>query len=151
MALKLNFAALSLGASVDQQTGSLSVFDVLDEIRAPQLPIHVQAMSISINLEKTSPGPEAGKLFIHILTPDGKNALVGNGEMTVPAEQKRVKAVFRLGAFPILSFGDHRFVVSWLNGAGAKQGEALLDFEVIQVAGEQNAPQGAGSGNPLPN
>ncbi len=133
MALKLQFAALSLGASVDQQTGSLSVFDVVEEIRTPQLPIQIQAMSISLALEKTMPGEATGKLFIHIVTPDGKNAMVGSGEMTVPAEQRRLKAVFRIGAFPVTTFGAHRFVVSWLNPGGSKQGEAILDFDVVQV------------------
>ncbi len=40
MALKPNFSALSLSGSVDQQTGNLSVFDVMEEIRVPQLPVH---------------------------------------------------------------------------------------------------------------
>ena len=31
MALKLQFAGLSLGAAVDQQTGNLSVFDILQQ------------------------------------------------------------------------------------------------------------------------
>jgi hypothetical protein len=133
MALKLQFAALSLGASVDQQTGTLSVFDVLDEIKAPQLPIHLQTLVISIILEKTHASLAEGKLFIHILTPDGKQAMVGSGEMRIPAEQKRMKAVFRLGGFPVQQMGAHRFVVSWLNPAGTKEGEALLDFEVSQA------------------
>ena len=134
MALKLQFASISLGASVDQQTGNLSVFDLIEEIRVPQLPIHLQALVIAISLEKTSPDPFQGKMFIHLLTPDKNQVLVGSGELQVPAEQKRVRAVFRFGGFPITAFGDHRFVVSWLNQAGAKQGEAILDFEVVKVA-----------------
>lgn len=134
MALKLNFASLSLGASVDQQTGNLSVFDVVEEVRTPQLPVQLQALVISIALEKTEPGAVNGKLFIHLLTPDGKQSTVGTGDMSVPNEQKRMKAVFRFGGFPVTQFGDHRFVLSWVNGAGQKQGEAILDFEVIQVA-----------------
>ena len=134
MAMKLHFASLSLGASVDQQTGNLSVFDVVDEVRTPQLPIQIQSLVISLSLEKTAPGPASGKMFIHVITPDKKQALVGSGDMAVPPEQRRMKAVFRLGGFPIAQFGSHRFVLSWLNAQGAKEGEALLDFDVIQVA-----------------
>jgi len=133
MALKLQFASLSLGAAVDQQTGSLSVFDVVEELRAPQLPIHVQSLVISLALEKTTPEAADGKILIHLLTPDGKQNILGQGELSVPRDQKRMKAVFRFGGFPVYHFGSHRFVVSWVNTAGQKQGEAILDFEAIQA------------------
>lgn len=151
MSMKLSFAALSLSASVDQQTGSLSVFDVVDEVRAPQLPIHMQSLVLTICLEKKIPVAYDGKVFIHILTPDGKQSMIGNGELRVPAEQRRLKAVFRLGGFPVMQFGQHRFVMSWVNGGGQKEGEALLDFDVIQVAqeGASSAP-GAKSGGVPP-
>ncbi len=136
MTLRLHFASLSLGASVDQQTGNLSVFDVIEEIRVPQLPIYA-SMAISVALEKMVPEPANGKMLIHFLTPDGKQAMVGSGDLMVPGEQKRLKAVFRLSGFPVTQFGEHRFVLSWVNAAGNKEGEALLDFDVIQVS-----PQG---------
>lgn len=131
--LKVHFASLSLGASVDQQTGNLSVFDVLEEIRTPQVPVQLQSLVISLMLEKKDAGEFNGKLVIHILTPDGKQQMVGSGEMRIPSEQKRMKAVFRYGAFPVMQFGAHRFVLSFLDSSGAKVGEAILDFDVVQV------------------
>jgi hypothetical protein len=133
MSLKLNFASLSLGASVDQQTGNLSVFDIVEEVRTPQVPITLQSLVISLALEKSTEGVAKGKMFIHFLTPDGKQNVVGSGEMEVPAEQRRMKAVFRFGGFPISMFGEHRFVLSWLSAGGAKEGEAILDFSVVKV------------------
>ncbi len=133
MALKLGFASLSLGASVDQQTGNLSVFEIVEEIRTPQVPIQLQALVISLALNKTDGDAFQGKILIHILTPDGKQAMIGSGDIQIPPEQKRMRAVFRFGGFPVHAFGAHRFVVSWLNGQGAKIGEAILDFDVIQV------------------
>lgn len=147
MTLKLNFAALSIGASVDQQTGSLSVFDVLEEVRTPQLPIHLQSLVLSVSLEKSEPEEFNGKLMIHLITPDGKQQMVGNGEMRVPAEQRRMKAVFRYGGFPVMAFGRHRFVLSFLNQANVKVGEGILDFDVIQVAQQ---PQGTEPGEKPP-
>ena len=41
---------------------------------------------------------------------------------------------------PGVVFGAHRFVLSWTNEAGAKQGEALLDFDVVQVTQVAQAP-----------
>ena len=133
MSLKTHFASLSFGASVDQQTGNLSVFDMIEEIRVPQLPITLQSFVIALAVEKTKPEAFDGKMMIHILTPDGQQAMVGNGDIRIPAEQRRMKAVFRFGGFPINAFGAHRFVVSWLNNKGTKVGESLLDFDVIQV------------------
>ena len=77
MALKLQFASLSLGAAVDQQTGNLSVFEVIEELRIPQLPVHLQSLVISLALEKTSPGAFQGKMLIHLLTPDKNQHMVG--------------------------------------------------------------------------
>ena len=133
MALKLHFASLSLGASVDQQTGNMSVFEMVEEIRTPQIPIQLQSLVIAISLQNTNATEFRGKIFIHILTPDGKQASVGNGDIHCPAEQRRMRAVFRFGAFPIAAFGAHRFVVSWVDQGGAKVGEAILDFDVMQV------------------
>jgi hypothetical protein len=140
MSLKLHYASLSLGASVDQQTGNLSIFELLEEVRTPQVPVQLQSLVISLSLQNLKPNEFRGKIFIHILTPDGKQALVGNGEIACPAEQKRLRAVFRFGGFPISQFGAHRFVVSWMDQSNVKIGEAILDFEVIQV---QQVAQGA--------
>lgn len=140
MSLKVQFSSLSLGASVDQQTGSLSVFDILDEIRTPQVPLHIQNVVLTLLWEKIVPQAFNGKILIHILTPDSKQSLLGNGELRVPAEQKRVKAVFRFGGFPVMAFGNHRFVISWVNESNVKEGEKLIDFEVIQVAPQNETP-----------
>jgi hypothetical protein len=134
MTLKIHFASLSLGASVDQQTGNLSIFDLLEEIRTPQLPIHLQSLVVSIALEKKEVGDYDGKMLIHIITPDQAQQLVGTGEMKIPRDQKRMKAVFRFGGFPVTHFGQHRFVLSCVNHSGVKIAESILDFEVMQVA-----------------
>lgn len=141
--LKCAFASLSLSAAVDQQTGSLSVFDVVDEVRAPQVPVHLQSLVLSLVWEKLVPAHFDGRVFIHIITPDGKQALIGNGDLKIAGEQKRVKALFRLGGFPLLQFGAHRFVISWVNAAGTKEGEEILDFEVTQIQGQPQPGQGA--------
>ena len=143
--LKVHFASLSLGASVDQQTGNMSVFELVEEIRAPQVPIQIQQLVISLSLEKTDARAFDGKMMIHFLTPDGKQQIIGNGEMQVPAEQKRLRAVFRYPSFPVMAFGTHRFVLSWLDKANLKVAEAILDFDVIQVQQAQpEVGQGAG-------
>lgn len=147
--LKLHFASLSLGASVDQQTGNLSVFDILEEVRTPQLPINIQSLVISLALEKSEPKAFDGKMVIHLLTPDGKQQIVGNGDMKIPAEQKRMKAVFRYGGFPLAMYGAYRFVLSWIDGVGAKVGEAILDFECVQVTQVAQGVQTEGQKTPI--
>ena len=134
MNLKIQFASLSLGASVDQPTGSLSLFDILEEVRTPQVPLHLQSLVISLVVEKLESREFKGQMIIHLLMPNGQQQRVGVGEMKIPTEQKRMKAVFRFGGFPLSAFGGHRFVLSCLNESGAKIAESLLDFEVVQVA-----------------
>jgi hypothetical protein len=134
MSLKLHFASLSLGAAVDQQTGNMSVFELVEEIRTPQVPINLQSLVIALSLLNTSGQDFRGKIFIHILTPDGKQGMVGNGEIHCPPEQRRMRAVFRFGGFPVAQYGAHRFVVSWMDQNNQKVGEALLDFDVTQAA-----------------
>jgi hypothetical protein len=143
MTLKIHYMSLSLGASVDQQTGNLSVFDLLEEIRTPQVPVHLQSLVISLVLDKLEPGEYNGKMLIHFITPEGQPQSVGSGEMKIPTDQKRMKAVFRFGGFPINQFGKHRFVLSCVNQAGAKIAEGILDFEVVQVT---QVAQGVGPG-----
>lgn len=142
MSLKLNFSALSVSGSVDQTTGNLSVFEILEEIRVPQLPVHIPSLVLTLSLEKTVPIAVTEKIFIHLLSPDQTQKMIGSGDMKVPPEQKRVKAMFRFGGLPIEKFGTHRIVVSWINEAGTKEGEALFDFDVIQ----QQQTGAAGSG-----
>jgi hypothetical protein len=150
VALKLGFASLSLGASVDQQTGSLSVFEVVEEIRAPQVPFSMQSLVISLSLIKNDQSDTRGKVFIHCFTPGGAQQMLGSGDLHVPGDRKRVKAVFRFGGFPVGQFGEHRFVISWTNEAGKKEGEAVFSFDVIQ---EAQVAQGVPPGEPqgLPN
>ena len=134
MGIKFHFVSISLGASVDQQTGNMSVFDVLEEVRAPQLPVHLQSLVISMILDKKDQSDFKGKMMIHLILPDSSQQMVGAGDMQIPAEQKRMKAVFRFGGFPIPQFGSYRFVLSCLNEGGNKVAEALLDFDAIQVS-----------------
>ena len=134
MGIKFHFVSISLGASVDQQTGNMSVFDVLEEVRAPQLPVHLQSLVISMILDKKDQSDFKGKMMIHLILPDSSQQMVGAGDMQIPAEQKRMKAVFRFGGFPIPQFGSYRFVLSCLSEGGNKVAEALLDFDAIQVS-----------------
>lgn len=131
--IKVSLITLSLGASIDQQTSSMSIFDIIDDIRIPKIPVQLSSLVITLSLEKVDPKEFSGRMLIHFLTPDGNQHKVGNGEMRIPAQQKRMKAAFRFSHFPIQAFGSHRFVLSWIDEQNIKVGEAILDFQVIQT------------------
>ena len=133
MSLKLTFVGLSLGAAVDQQTGSMSVFEIVEEIRVPQLPIQIQSFVLTLSFHRETLGQFDGRILIHLITPDQQQQMIANGELKIPAEQSRFKAIFRFGAFPVVQYGNHRFVISCLNEAQMKVTEGLVDYEVIQV------------------
>lgn len=144
--LKVSFASLSLGASVDQQTGSMSVFEVIEEVRAPQLPVQLPSLVISLSLQKLIPAEFVGKMLIHLLTPDGKQHMIGNGELKIPAEQHRMKAIFRYGGFPVAVYGVHQLVLSWVDSDNQKVCESVLDFEAVRVAAPAKSPAGPEQG-----
>jgi hypothetical protein len=107
---------------------------------------------IALAFEKQIAGATQGKLFIHVIGPDQNQVLVGQGDLGVPADQKRVRAVFRFSSFPLQTFGRYRFVISWTNEAMVKEGEALLDFDVsqsTQVAQGVAPPKTGGNKPPL--
>ena len=133
MALHLQFASLSLSASVDQQTGNLSVFEIVEEIRAPQVPFQIQTLVIALSLYRSDPHQNGGMLSIDLTSPDEVVTRVGHGELGIPDQQRRMKAVFRFANFPIRQFGVYTFVLSWTGPTGEKEGEASLDFEVMQA------------------
>lgn len=134
MAIELHFSSISVGASVDQQTGNLSVFDVVEEVRTPQLPVQLQSVVLSLVWKNFQKEEFKGKIVIHLMTPDGNSQMVGTGDLNIKNEQKRVKAVLRFGGFPMKDEGLHRFNVAWIDENDQKHGETDLEFEVIRVA-----------------
>jgi hypothetical protein len=140
MTLRIQFTTLALGASIDQQTGALSIFEILDEVRAAQLPIQMGQMVLAISLEKLVRHAVRGKIFIHLITPDEKQVMIGNGDLEVPENQRRLKAVFRLAGFPFSQTGRHRFVISWVNSEGQKESEGIIDLEVLTQPAEIPGP-----------
>lgn len=140
MAVKIHFSSLSFGASVDQQTGNLSVFDLVEEIRTPQIPIQLPSLVLSLAMENTQRIEFKGQVLIHIIAPGEAPAKIGSGDLRVPSERKRVKAVFRFSGFPLANFGEYRVVVSVLDTSQQKVGESILDFEVIKFQRIADAP-----------
>ena len=78
-----------MGASVDQQTGNLSIFDLVEEIRAPEIPMQLPGLVISLALEKETPAAFDGKIWIIGVTAAslfGTSFLGSRAEaMTIPA------------------------------------------------------------------
>jgi hypothetical protein len=148
MALELQFSGLSFSGAVDQHTGNLSIFDLIEELRVPQLPINLPPVTLSIALKKTTPEAHKGGLFIHIKTPDGNTNMIGNGDLSVPAEQRRMKALFRFGGLPINQFGTHQIILTWVDAKGETEGNAFCEFDVLQAPAQpapgQRGPQPKG-------
>ncbi len=110
--IALRFAGLSLGAAVDHQTSNLSLFDVLDEIRTAQIPCTLQTLVASFILEKQEAVDFNGKLLIQLVPPQQPALALGSGEIRMTADQRKMKAVFRFGSFPIHHSGTHRLVMA---------------------------------------
>ncbi|MBN21857.1 MAG: hypothetical protein CL678_11305 [Bdellovibrionaceae bacterium] len=146
MSVTLEFACLSLGVAVDQQTGSLSVFDVLEEMRAPQVPFQIPTLVISMIFLNHTGQKREGSFDMEVLDSEGNRIKIGQGQLSFPPSRKRMKAVLRMGAFPIHHFGEQKLFVKWQGEGVGFSGEQEFGFEAIQMPQvAQGSPQAQSS------
>jgi hypothetical protein len=129
--VKVSLCMLSLGSSLDKQSGSLSIFDVLEEIRVDKMPITIYNLSLSVGLKKLENKRFDGKLFVHVLSPEGESHTVGSSEISMGENTMTKRSVVKFTNFPISKFGKTRFVISVLNSSNEKISEGISDIEVF--------------------
>ena len=149
MSVKIQFAALSAGASVDQQTGRLSVFDVVEELKVPDLPLRVPNLVISLIAGKTTSKEIKGSMKVLLKDPSGRVRELGTNPIGFPENRKRLKAVFRFSGFPVEEAGVHILTVDYQGAAGKSLAKTEIEFSVLHVAGEFDRPsRGENPGSP---
>ena len=132
--LKFSFNVLSVGASIDSQTGNLSVFDFIDEVRTPQLPILLQSLIINVGIQKLEPNrPFAGQILIHQVAPDGTSGVLAKGDLKISEDQQKMKIVFRFNGMQINQFGNYKFVVSILDQNNNKFLESISELDCVKI------------------
>jgi hypothetical protein len=115
--IKLNYAALATGASLDSATGNVTLFNVLEEVRVPKdrLPIAIPEVAFVGSFTRIE-GQEAKMGFqLDYIMPGGKTITVNKSEPQFQGDRMRV--VMRLNGMPIEAFGRHKFRVSWRWGS----------------------------------
>jgi hypothetical protein len=122
------FSVLSLSAAVDSQTGSMSIFDQIDEIYAKSYPAKLQSLVISFGLTSQKEEEKSGKIMIHAVTPDGQAAKIGDGPYNFSKNKETFKGCIRVNDILFEKEGKYRFVVSVLNTKNEKVGEVVLDL-----------------------
>lgn len=128
------FSVLSLSASVDSQTGSLSIFDQVDEIFSKSFPARLQSLVISFGLSTQNDDEKSGKILIHAITPSGQPTKIGEGKFSFSEKKENFKGCIRVNDILFEKEGKHRFVVSVLNSKNEKIAEVISDLNVKQIA-----------------
>ena len=137
--ITIPYTLLSLSSSIDQQTGNLSVFELVEEINTLQVPVLMQQLTLSIGLKKSEPKPFLGTMIIHMITPSNKVHKLGATEVKMEStSRKSSRTVVKFSNFPINEEGKTRFVVSLLDSENKKVAEGISDLEVIKVENQDS-------------
>jgi len=127
------FGCVSLGASVDQQTGRLSVFDILEEVHSAQVPTQIPLLVISLLLERRNPEDSNLRFQLFHIPPSGGENLIGAGDLNFPARKSKMKAIFRFNHLPLADFGRHSIRVEWKNIDTQDESSWQGGFEVLAI------------------
>jgi hypothetical protein len=111
--IKLNYAALATGASLDSASGNVTLFNVIEEVRVPQdrLPLHIPEVAFVGSFTRIEGDIAKMGFQLDYIMPNGKTISVNKSEPLFQGDRMRV--VMRLNGMPIEVFGRHKLRVSW--------------------------------------
>ena len=103
--IKLNYAALATGASLDSGTGNDTLFNVLEEVRVPQdrLPIAIPEVAFVGSFTRLEPTVTKMGFTLDYIMPNGKTITVNKSEPQFQGD--RIRIVMRLNGMPVEAFG----------------------------------------------
>lgn len=140
-------------SSVDQQTQSLSIFNVIDEITvdlkavdaskpipASTDPINVPIRFQVISLWKRSNLSDQAKelkfyLEVEIIDPLGKSLGVNLIESKIPADKKRNRYILNINGMPVTISGE--YLIQFREVAGNEKSEPLASFMLEVVVNKE--------------
>lgn len=122
------FSTVARGRAIDAQSNVLSLFDVVEEIGAPDFPAAVPVLHV-VTLWKRQ-NNEEGMGFvqrIRVLDPDGKE--VGHVDTSFRMEKPRHRVLCSLIMIPFKRTGCHRFDIS-IRSDGAQDWAQVCSYPV---------------------
>lgn len=147
------WAILAKGVSVDQQTNSASIFNVIEELR---IGLHsesnrsleekggtlvtFQEPITLISLFHMGDKPESAKEFdvrVEIQDPEKKKIASFDLEV-VPQGKRRHRAIMQFNQMPVTSNGEYHFVFSTRIGSGPWDTQAEIPLEIFLSAQNDN-------------
>lgn len=115
--LKNLWALIASSASVDQQTNSLSIFGVIEEITAQpnpgaQLPAVIPLNHAIIALWQKDRGEELQfTIVVEIKGPKGDTIGSFMQPVNMPSQTRRVRTIINLQQFPLVGSGEYHFII----------------------------------------
>ncbi len=137
--IKLNYALLAHGISIDKTTGSLTLYSVLEDIHIPKerLPIVIPEIFFVGSFTKLDPKLEAMDFNLEYILPDGEVHPVSSGTAQFHPQANKLLFNVRFNGFPIKDIGRNKFRITWWwGGARSEANEASFELfiDVIAVA-----------------
>ncbi len=146
--IKLNYAALATGASLDSGTGNVTLFNVLEEVRVPQdrLPIAIPEVAFVGSFTRLEPTVTKMGFTLDYIMPNGKTITVNKSEPQFQGD--RIRIVMRLNGMPVEAFGRHKLRLIWRWGhlalAGSEEDDREASFDIfLDVLPFDAAPTGS--------
>lgn len=126
--IKLNLAAIASGASIDNATGNLTLFNIIEEIRIPKdrLPISIPELALVGSFTRLDAQIETMGFQLDYILPDGKTMAVNKS--STPFQGDRVRIVMRLNGMPIDTLGRHKLRLSWTWKSKGEEDEGSFDI-----------------------
>ena len=141
--IKLNYAAIATGASIDNASGNVTLFNIIEDIRIPKdrMPVAIPELAFVGSFTRLEPNIQNMDFKLEYLQPNGKNILINKSTTVFQGERMRV--VIRLNGMPIEGFGRHKIRVSWNWKAGSNDEDTEGSFDIFldAVEFEMPAPQ----------
>jgi len=149
MKLSIPLATLSQGASVDQQTGRLSIFEVIEEIPVVSLPTYIPNAVIALILDKELADQSNIRFEIYHDAPGADSVQVASTPFKLPPDKRRIKLLFRFSGIPIQSLGSHKLRIELIDDNETKLVKSNLGIEVFQTPQVAHGAGGRAPGEKL--
>ena len=142
--IKLNYTTIATGASIDNSTGNVTLFNLIEEIRIPKdrMPVAIPELAFVGSFTRLDPSISQMKFKLEYLQPQGKTLPINESATVFQGDRMRV--VIRLNGMPIDHFGRHKLRLIW-NWGSSDDTEGSFDIFLDAVEFEVTG------GNPIQN
>ena len=139
--IRLAFALIAKGLSVDREKNTLSIFEVLEQVNTTRLPAIIPEFCLVALFERAAEDVEDMVATFDFVLPSGGREALGEVDVLFQGK-KRNRLSWKIRGFPIKERGIYKFHLAWNSRDGQLIGETEISLEVraTMETQEQEAP-----------